>query len=62
MNRIFIIIAAVFVVAGAFPAQSHTVIDQVGKWLDSFANTLTPGQQLAVIVVVICLLLVGGKR
>lgn len=63
MIRIVLIVAAVTIVAGAFPAQSHQIIDAASQWLTRTTDMITPGQQVAVMLIALLLALAGvGSR
>lgn len=61
MNRIIIIAAALAVAAGAFPTQAHATVDQIAIWLGAITQTITPGQQIGLIIVAILLALMSRK-
>lgn len=61
MTRIIIIAAAIAVAAGAFPTQAHATIDQMAAWLGATTQTITPGQQIGLIIVAILLALMSRK-
>lgn len=62
MNRILIIGAAIAVAAGAFPTQAHTIIDQMATWLGAITKTITPGQQMALVIVAVLFVLMSARK
>lgn len=62
MTRIIMSAAALAVAAGAFPAQAHTIIDQMATWLGAVTQTITPGQQMALIIVAILFALLSTRK
>lgn len=61
MTRIIITVIAVAVAAGAFPAQAHQVVNQMAAWLGDITNTVTPGQQTALIILALLFVFVNIK-
>lgn len=64
MNRLFLIVAALVVLAGAFPGESAAIIAWSSQTLGSITGMVTPGQQTAIVVVAVILALAGisGKN
>ncbi|MGD9725203.1 MAG: hypothetical protein AB7R40_22490 [Nitrospiraceae bacterium] len=51
-RTIILTVAAVAILAGAYPTQAHAVIDQLSIWLEIITSTVGPGQQTAILVIV----------
>jgi len=53
MQRIITLtIAAVAILAGAYPTTAHAVIDQLATWLGVVTDLVGPGQQTAILIIV----------
>lgn len=62
MTRIIMIAAALAIAAGAFPTQAHATIDQMAVWLGAITKTITPGQQIALIIFAILVALMSARK
>lgn len=57
-----ILVAAILILAGAFPVQAHQIIDYAAGWLHTITTTITPGQQTAVLIAVVLAVLFSVKN
>lgn len=59
MSRPLLIVAAVIVLAGAFPKEAMLVITWSSQTLGSIAGMVSPGQQTTIVIAVAILALAG---
>ena len=55
MSRLFLVAAALVVIAGAFPVEAMQVIAWSSQTISTIASSVTPGQQTALLIVAVAI-------
>jgi|JI10StandDraft_1071094.scaffolds.fasta_scaffold1043920_2 hypothetical protein len=55
MNRILLIAGALVILAGAFPAEAVQVIAWSSQMISTITSSVTPGQQMALLIVAVAI-------
>jgi hypothetical protein len=55
MNKLTITIAALIILAGAFPAEAVQVIAWSSQMISTITSSVTPGQQMALLIVAVAI-------
>lgn len=59
MNRLTITAAALVILAGAFPDEAMQIVAWSSATLGNITGMVSPGQQMAIVVAAVLLVLVG---